>query len=611
MKRSKRILLLQLADIGDLVLATPAMAALRDALPEARIDLLASAHAADIVPPDLVDRVFRFDKGDANASRAMFSPPNLRLLLGLRRQRYDAVVCFHHFSLRAGVFKFRLIAKATGARNIFGLRNANADFLTDYVADAGFGAKHEAQYWLDVVALLGADAKARHSRVRHEACPEFDAWRRGKGDSPIVAIHPGSGGYSLARRWMPERFAEVADELRRRQKAEIVILGGMDDDADALAKLLDFDALNLAGKTSLPQLAHVLGRADLFIGADSGVMHLAAAANAPIVAIFGPSNHHAWRPWRDDERVIVLRSGVRCSPCSYVGKAIGARNGCPARTCMKTVTTRQVVDAALRLLAGKTPMAASRPVAPMQHERERSMILGAPVDAVTYAGWLERIERWIDADDGARQVCTVNPEFIMIARGDPIFRAILDRADLCVPDGVGLLWASRKLGAPLPQRVTGSDGVPLIAERAAERGWRLFLLGAAPGIAQRAADTLREAHPALKVAGVHSGSPAERDEDDIVARVNASNADILFVAYGAPQQDKWIARNLARLDVKMAMGVGGSLDFIAGVVPRAPLWMRRLGLEWAFRLARQPWRIRRMLRLPRFVMGVLRESRRR
>ncbi len=195
----------------------------------------------------------------------------------------------------------------------------------------------------------------------------------------------------------------------------------------------------------------------------------------------------------------------------------------------------------------------------------------------------------------------------MTARRDPNFANILRRAALCVPDGVGLLWAARRAGQPLPQRVTGSDGVPIIAARAAEQGWRLFLLGAAPGIAERAADILRARHPGIQIVGTHSGSPAPEEEDAIVARVNASGADILFVAYGAPAQDKWIARNLPRLRVAMAMGVGGAFDFIAGVVPRAPHWMQRLGLEWLFRLVRQPWRARRMLRLPRFVLAALLE----
>jgi N-acetylglucosaminyldiphosphoundecaprenol N-acetyl-beta-D-mannosaminyltransferase len=193
----------------------------------------------------------------------------------------------------------------------------------------------------------------------------------------------------------------------------------------------------------------------------------------------------------------------------------------------------------------------------------------------------------------------------MIAQQDVNFRNILKRADLCIPDGIGLLWASRWVGQPLPERVTGSDGVPFIAKHASEQGWKLFFLGAAEGIAEKAANILREQYPNLQIVGTYAGSPSAEDEDELVEMVNASGADILFVGYGAPKQDKWIARNTPRLSVKMAMGVGGAFDFIAGIIPRAPQWMQNMGLEWLYRLYRQPWRIKRMMRIPRFMLAVL------
>ena len=607
----ERLLLVQLADIGDLVLATPAIDALREAKPEAEIDLLASAHAAPVVPGNLVNRIITMQKGAYSGSRALFSPENLRKLTSLRARRYDAIVFFHHFTLRAGVFKFRMIVRLSGARRVYGLKNHNIDFLTEYVLDEGFGAKHEAQYWLDVAGLLGADTRARPARVHRE--PLAIAAADDPEDSPAkcVVIHAGSGGYSPARRWPGERFAEVARHLHAKHRAEIVLVGQVGDDSGEVARMLDFPVRNLVGKTNLPQLADVIHSADLFIGADSGVMHIAAAVGTPVVSIFGPSNNQAWHPWAPNGTSVVLRSGVECSPCSYVGHSIGARVGCPARTCMKLVTAAEVAETAGRLLAGAT-----LPTTLSGRERRqsdavarpwRTEVLGVPVDGITYEQWIDLIGSWIAAASVARHICTVNPEFIMIARRDPIFFQILSRADLCVPDGIGLLWASRHLGTPIPERVTGSDGVPLIARHAAEKGWRIFFLGAAEGVAARAADILQSQHAELQVVGCHAGSPSEAEEDEIVAMVNDSAADILFVAYGAPQQDKWIARNLPRLEVKVAMGIGGSLDFIAGVVPRAPLWMRRYGIEWLYRLVRQPWRLRRMTRLPRFVFAVLRE----
>lgn len=228
-------------------------------------------------------------------------------------------------------------------------------------------------------------------------------------------------------------------------------------------------------------------------------------------------------------------------------------------------------------------------------------ILGVPIHAETFDSLVDTIARWIATGTGPHQICTVSPEFVMIAQDDLEFMGVLHSADRCVADGVGLLLAARLLGRPLPERVTGSDGVPHIAQRAAREGWRLFLLGAAPGVAEKAAARLQVRYPGLCIAGTYAGSPAPEEEHDIIARINTSQANILFVAYGAPRQDKWIARNRDKLTVQVAMGVGGTFDFIAGTVPRAPVWMQRLALEWLFRLIRQPWRWRRMLRLPRFL----------
>ena len=602
---SDRFLLVQLADIGDLVLTTPAMAALREAHPSAAIHLLAAEHALPCLPEGLVDAVIPF-RGGKNASRALFSRSNLPILLHLRRVRYEAVVFFHHFSKRAGVLKFWLIAKACGARRVVGLQNHNVGFLTDAIADDGFGTEHQAQYWLNLIAQLGASKEARPAKARREA---FALETPSNTDARRVVIHAGSGGYSRARRWLPQRYAKVAQALKQAHDAQIILVGTRDDDGAAVSKSLNGDCVDLVGKTTLPQLADVIARADLFIGADSGVMHIAAASGTPVVGIFGPSNSDAWRPWTASAASIVLRSGVECSPCSYVGHGIGAREGCAARTCMKLVSVAQVIRAASKLLGGDMPADCCAPCEPAPLAFCRKIdILGVPVHAITYESWLRQIDTWIRGEFSAQHVCTVNPEFVMIARGDPIFFNILQRAAICVPDGVGLLWASRRLGAPLPERVTGSDGLPLIARHAAERGWTIFFLGAAEGVARKAAEILRARHPGLQIAGAFSGGPSAAQEDEIVELVNASGADILFVAFGAPNQDKWIARNLPRLQVSMAMGVGGSLDFIAGLVPRAPRWMQRRGLEWLYRLLRQPWRLKRMLRLPRFVLAVMRQS---
>ena len=232
-------------------------------------------------------------------------------------------------------------------------------------------------------------------------------------------------------------------------------------------------------------------------------------------------------------------------------------------------------------------------------------VLGVRVDDLDTEATLDRIEELLAAG-GHHLVATVNPEFVMLARRDPAFHRLLDSAALCLPDGWGVTWAARRQGRSLATRVTGVDLIPALAERAAERGWRLFLLGAAPGVAESVAALLRAEHPALAIAGSHAGVAGPEGDEESLRLIAAAHPDIVLVAYGAPRQELWIARNLAHLEAGVGIGVGGAFDYLSGSVRRAPAWMRRAGLEWLYRLLRQPWRARRMAVLPLFALEVLR-----
>lgn len=601
-----RILVVQLGDMGDLVLSTPALAALREAHPAAHITVLAAPPAAPILDGSgLADAVIPF--GRFPGLRQL--PALWTLTRRLRAGRFDITLFLHHFTTHAGALKFTALALAAASPRRIGLANGRSWFLTDALPDAGFGVRHQAQYWLDLAALIGADPTSRPARVGITPADRATAADLLPGSASTVIFHAGGGKDNAARRWTPVDFAHVADALAA-DGLRVAFVGGPGDDTGAVLQHMTAPSHDLTGRTTPGQLAAVIERGSIFIGADSGVMHVASTTPTPMIALFGPSNSAAWSPWRphNPASIRLLRSAPSCSPCSYVGHGLGQRAGCAARTCMRLLTPGIVLNNARSLLNGHPPLtlpyrpADQRPAAPVVH------ILGLPVSAITYEDWLALIEGWMhETDAPPRHVCTLNPEMVMIAQRDAIFRGVAQRAALTVPDGVGLLWAARQLGHPLPQRVTGSDGVPLIAQRAAQHGWRLFLLGAADGVADRAAAVLCARCPGLHIAGTYAGSPAPEAEDALVARVNAAGTDILLVAYGAPEQDKWIARNLPRLRVRMAMGVGGAFDFIAGVVPRAPLWMQRAGIEWLYRLYLQPSRIGRMMRLPRFALAVLRE----
>jgi N-acetylglucosaminyldiphosphoundecaprenol N-acetyl-beta-D-mannosaminyltransferase len=233
-------------------------------------------------------------------------------------------------------------------------------------------------------------------------------------------------------------------------------------------------------------------------------------------------------------------------------------------------------------------------------------ILGVRVEGVTYAELLSSVDRYV-AGRQPHQIVTLNPEMLVAAHGDAALRKQLNGADLNVADGVGLVLAARLLGEHLPERITGSDGIFRLASHCAARGYRPYFLGAAPGVAEQVAGRLMALNPRLQVAGAFAGSHRVEEEPAIVDRVRAAAPDLLFVAYGVPVEEMWIARNRERLGVPVMMGVGGAFDFVAGVARRAPAWMRRAGLEWLHRLAREPWRWRRQLALPRFVLLVLRQ----
>lgn len=358
----ERILAVKLADLGDALLVTPALRALRTTYPAARLDALVTPHTAELVRHSgLVDRVLTFPKHDYDAPRDLLRPQRLRPLLGfyatLRRERYDTVALFHHLSTGYGLLKWRLLAAATGATRVAGLApGAGYGWLTHPVADQGFGVRHEVEYGLAIAEALGATT-ADSSLALPPFPDEAARAVRWIGLEPgqYLVVHAGSGGYSRARRWDPGRFAMVASVLAQRLGLRIVIVGANQDDGDAVAEDLAVMApatrstLNLQGKTDLADLVAVLRRCRLFLGADSGVMHLAAAAGAPVVAIFGPSNHRAWAPWTPAHRVAIVRLGLPCSPCSYVGVSVGLREGCAARTCMAELSTEQVLDAAFAL----------------------------------------------------------------------------------------------------------------------------------------------------------------------------------------------------------------------------------------------------------------------
>jgi N-acetylglucosaminyldiphosphoundecaprenol N-acetyl-beta-D-mannosaminyltransferase len=254
-----------------------------------------------------------------------------------------------------------------------------------------------------------------------------------------------------------------------------------------------------------------------------------------------------------------------------------------------------------------------RPSAPAP--RRPPLVLGpVRIDAVDFSEALAAIEALVDARQGGA-VFTPNVDHVMIAHEDARMRDAYARADLSVPDGMPLVWASHLLRSPLPERVAGSDLVPALIERAAQRRWRVYFLGGAPGAAQRASEVLMQRLPTLHIVGIDAPrfdpDAAADSQAEVIAKVRAARPDLVFVAFGAPKQEIWIHRWRDELRPAVMLGVGASLDFLAGKVPRAPRWMARSGLEWLYRLSREPGRMwrRYLVRDPKFVFVVARALR--
>lgn len=235
----------------------------------------------------------------------------------------------------------------------------------------------------------------------------------------------------------------------------------------------------------------------------------------------------------------------------------------------------------------------------------KANILGCMVDIVDRAQALELASRLISENQASR-VVTLNPEIAVSGQNNLELRSLINSASLVTPDGFGVVWGGRQLGYPFLERVTGIDLALDLCERASIRGWKVYLLGAAPGVARQAAQNLEHQFPGLRICGSHHGYFDDKEIDPILQAIQTARPDILLVGLGAPKQEYWIEKYQEKLQIPLAMGVGGSLDVISGLKERAPEWAIRLNLEWLYRLLAEPSRWKRQLALPRFVIAIKR-----
>lgn len=239
-------------------------------------------------------------------------------------------------------------------------------------------------------------------------------------------------------------------------------------------------------------------------------------------------------------------------------------------------------------------------------QAEQIAMLGAKIDNVNMTEAMNRISSYI-IEGGIHQVITLNAEILYQAQQNERLLALINKADLVTPDGSGIVWGANHFGTPLKERVSGIDLLWEICRVAPEHGWTVYLLGAAPGIAEKASENLQEKFPGISIVGVRNGYfdvNNQAEVEGILKDVAGKTPDVLFIAMGAPRQEYFIEDYREALKAKVAIGVGGSFDVVAGAVKRAPVFMQKMGIEWLWRLICQPSRWKRMMNLPRFVLLV-------
>lgn len=244
----------------------------------------------------------------------------------------------------------------------------------------------------------------------------------------------------------------------------------------------------------------------------------------------------------------------------------------------------------------------------MSNSTATANVLGCKVHLVNMAEAVQIIEQLVEDRTKCNQVVTLNAEIIYQTKKEIELQRIINRASLVTADGIGTVWGARTLGYPQKERVSGIDLLHELCALGATRGWKIYLLGAAPGVAEKAGHQLEQSYPGLKVCGSWHGYFSHQEEPEIIADINSKSPDILFAALGAPKQEYWIDQKRTALKVPVCMGVGGSFDVIAGIKKRAPRVFIALNLEWLYRLLAEPSRWKRQLALPAFVTAVLKQK---
>ncbi|WP_166243587.1 WecB/TagA/CpsF family glycosyltransferase [Paenibacillus turpanensis] len=235
-------------------------------------------------------------------------------------------------------------------------------------------------------------------------------------------------------------------------------------------------------------------------------------------------------------------------------------------------------------------------------------IYGIPVSKLNMKDTVRLLSDIIRRKEKPHQVVTANPIMVMAALEQPEYMAMMKRAELVIPDGAGLVWATGYVGNPVSERVAGFDLVQELMNVGRQEGWKVYLIGTTADAIAKAADKFQELYPGIQIVGARDGYFGEAEDAEVIASIQEAKPDILLVGRSASTQEPWIGKYKEQLGVPVMIGVGGTFDIMADKIKRAPLWMQKLSLEWLFRLIQEPYRFPRMLVLPKFAVKVILEK---
>jgi len=591
--------------LGDVVLCTPGIRALKQGIPGATLTVLIDQkNTAILADNPFIDKLLIYEKPKAHRKVASM----WQWIRLLRKSHFDLAIDFYSYQ---GI-RSALLAFISGAKYRVGRDTDHRGFFFTKKLLPCSHKMHQIERVLEMIESLGISIQKRNPEI---FISEHDCQRARQilgqlqidKNKPIIVFHPGTGAYvASARKWTEERFAQLADRIKREFQANIIFTGSQDEivTVEQIRSAMQQHAFSVAGKCSIKELAALIQQSQLFISGNTGPMHVAVAVGTPTVSIFShfdPDDHpDRWKAI--GERHVVIQADVGCLSCD--------RRKCRDFRCLNSITVDDVFDGVKQIIASKLQHNRHLECDGHVQPRKTVTILGVKIDVITPMELIKKINSLFNEADQTT-IFYVNPDCLNKAYYSHHYRNILNSGRLVYADGIGVVLAGRLRNQYLPCRITAIDIFHQLCDAWQNKGTRLYLLGASEKNIVQATANLKAAHPNLIIAGFHHGFfKASTEEQEIIQDINSKFPDILLVGLGAPLQEEWVHRNLKKLNAQVFWCVGGLFDLLSGNLKRGPRVLHQNHLEWFCRLLITPEKVwkRYLIGNPLFIYRAMKNS---